>query len=225
MLQVDAGLPLKRIGALIPSPLNMLLTLGDGPVKSIADLKGRKVGNSVGGFEDALLAAMLSKHSLSLTDVEIVNVNFALAQSLMSGGVDAVIGAYRNYELNVLAIEGKAARGFYVEEEGVPGYDELVFVAESSKAGDPAMAAFIEAVEDGVTFVLNHPEEAWRLFVDGRPQLDDELNRRAFADTLRRFAHAPGAADPARYDRFAAFLKAQGLIAEARPAAAYLASR
>ena len=44
------------------------------------------------------------------------------------------------------------------------------------------------------------------------PALDDALNARAWADTLPRFAHSPAALDHGRYARFAAFLKAKGLI-------------
>ncbi len=50
----------------------------------------------------------------------------------MSKQVDAVIGAYRNVELNQ-AVEGVAGKCFFVEEEGVPVYDELVYVANSDK--------------------------------------------------------------------------------------------
>ena len=46
-LQVHEGLPLIRVGTLIATPLNCLLVLEDGPVRSVADLKGRKVGFSV----------------------------------------------------------------------------------------------------------------------------------------------------------------------------------
>ena len=58
------GLPLVRIGTLVATPLNSLVVLADGPMQTIADLKGRKVGFSVGGFEDALLGAMLERHGL-----------------------------------------------------------------------------------------------------------------------------------------------------------------
>ena len=44
------------------------------------------------------------------------------------------------------------------------------------------------------------------------PGLLDELNRQAFADTLPRFAKRPAALDRVRYDRFARFLKDEGLI-------------
>ena len=132
-LQVAEGLPLVRIATLVATPLNTLLVLADGPVQSIADLKGRTVGYSVGGFEDALLGAMLERHGLGIEDVTLVNVNFSLSPSLLSGQVDAVIGAYRNFELNQMDIEGHTGRAFYIEEEGVPPYDELIVVAHTER--------------------------------------------------------------------------------------------
>ncbi|HYD31913.1 MAG TPA: ABC transporter substrate-binding protein, partial [Azospirillaceae bacterium] len=119
-LQAAEGLPLVRIGTLVDTPLNSVVVLADGPVKSIADLKGRKVGFSVGGFEDAVLGAMLEKAGLKLSDVELINVNFSLSPSILSGQVDAVIGAFRNFELNQMDIEKRPGRAFYPEEEGVP---------------------------------------------------------------------------------------------------------
>jgi putative hydroxymethylpyrimidine transport system substrate-binding protein len=99
-LQVHEGLPLLRVGTLVATPLNCLLTLQDGPVETLADLKGRKVGFSVAGVEEALLGAMLKPHGLTLDDIELVNVNWSLSPALMSRQVDAEIGAYRNFELN-----------------------------------------------------------------------------------------------------------------------------
>ena len=220
-LQVAEGLPLVRIATLVATPLNTLLVLADGPIQSIADLKGRTVGYSVGGFEDALLGAMLERHGLSIEDVTLVNVNFSLSPSILSGQVDAVIGAYRNFELNQMDIEGHPGRAFYIEEEGVPPYDELIVVAHTERQGDPAFRGFVDALERGVQFLVNHPDESWQLFLRDREELDDELNKRAWRDTLPRFALRPAALDTARYERFAAFLQAQGLIPEALPASAY----
>ena len=211
-LQNAEGLPLTRIGTLVATPLTTLLVLADGPVKSIADLKGKKVGYSVGGFEDAILAAMLERHGLSTTDIELINVNFSLSPSLISGQVDAVIGAYRNFELNQMDIIGRPGRAFYVEEEGVPGYDELIVIANRDQLDRPELAAFIGALEAAVQFAVNHPKQAWEMFKGYKKGLDDELNKRAFRDTLPRFALRPGALDQGRYARFASFLVKQGLI-------------
>jgi putative hydroxymethylpyrimidine transport system substrate-binding protein len=218
-LQVAEGLPLVRVGTLVATPLNALVVLKDGPVKAIADLKGRKVGFSVGGFEDALLGVMLEKHGLALTDVELVNVNFSLSPSLIAGQVDAVIGAFRNFELNQMDIVERPGLAFYPEEEGVPAYDELILVANTANAGSPLIPRFLAAVEKATQYMINHPDEAWDAFKATSKDLDDELNKRAWRDTLPRFALSPAALDHGRYARFAAFLKDRGMIKEAMPVA------
>lgn len=220
-LQVDAGLPVARFGTLVATPLNTVIVLKDGPIKSIKDLKGKKVGFSVGGFEDALLGAMLEKHGLSLKDVTLVNVNFSLSPALFAGQVDAIVGGYRNFELNQMAIEKKPGRAFFPEEEGVPAYDELVFITNKNKLSDPRLGRFLNAVERGTQYLVNHPEEAWKLFIKGRADQDNELNRRAWADSVARFAHSPRALDRTRYERFAQFLKARGLIKITPPIDSY----
>jgi putative hydroxymethylpyrimidine transport system substrate-binding protein len=212
-VQVAEGLPLTRIATLVATPLNSLVVLKDGPIKTIADLKGKTIGYSVGGFETAILKAMLAKEGLTLEDVKLVNVNFSLSPSLFTGQTDAVIGAFRNFELNQMDIEGRPGRAFFVEEHGVPPYDELILVAASKNTGDPRLRRFVDALEEGVQFLVNHPEESWKLFVSGdRASLDDELNRRAWRDTLPRFALRPGALDQARYRRFAEFLQRERLV-------------
>ncbi len=219
---VGEGLPLRRVGTLVATPLNSLVVLADGPVKTIADLKGKRIGYSVAGFEDTMLKAMLRKHGLALTDVQLVNVNFALTAALMSGQVAGVIGAFRNFELTELQLHGKAGRAFFPEEEGVPAYDELILVAHQDRVNDAKIKAFLGAIEQAVQTMINRPQETWALFIKGeRKNLDDELNRRAWTDTLPRFAHSPAALDRNRYARFADFMQKEGLIKTTLPVERY----
>jgi len=216
-LQVHEGLPLTRVGTLVATPLNCLLVLRDGPVESIADLKGRRVGFSVAGVEEAVLATMLARHDLALDDVEMVNVNWSLAPALMSRQVDAVIGAYRNFELNQLELEGLAGRCFYPEEEGVPLYDELIYVANPATMDAGKIARFLAATERAIVYMVNHPEASWEIFAGTAAELQDALNEKAWVDTLPRFALRPAALDRGRYARFEAFLVEAGLVAEPWP--------
>ncbi|MBW1777140.1 MAG: ABC transporter substrate-binding protein, partial [Deltaproteobacteria bacterium] len=211
-LHVDRGLPLVRIATLVATPLNCLVVLADGKINSIADLKEKRIGYSIGGFETVLLKTMLSRHGLSLSDVTLVNVNFSLSPSLIAGTTDAVIGAFRNFELNQMEIEKRPGRAFFVEDHGIPPYDELILVAHRNRLEDPRMRDFVDALEAGTRFLINHPGESWELFLKNRKELDDELNRRAWKDTLPRFALRPGALDRKRYTRFAAFAEKNGLI-------------
>lgn len=219
--QIEEELPLKRIGTLVETPLNSLIVLKDGPIKSLKDLKGKTVGFSVSGFEDAMLGQMLRSAGLSIDDVELINVNFALSASLLSGQVDAVIGAYRNFELTQIEIEGKEGKAFYPEENGVPVFDELIYVVNSGNTDDPRFVRFLAAVEAATIYLTNHPDEAWEAFIEAHPQLDDELNKRAWGDTLPRFAKRPAALDAGRYQRFAEFMAEAGLIDNVVPVETY----
>ena len=216
-LQVDQGLPLVRIGTLVATPLNCLVVLAESDIKTIADLKGKTIGYSVSGFETLLLKMMLEQHNLKMDDITLVNVNFSLSPSLMAGQTDAVIGAFRNFELNQMDIEGKPGRAFFVEEHGVPPYDELILIAHPDRIKEAKFKKFIEALEEGVQSLINHPDEGWKLFTKNRKDLVTELNRRAWRDTLPRFALRPGALDRTRYLRFAEFLKSEKQISNIPP--------
>lgn len=211
-LQIHEGLPLQRVGTLVATPLNCLLVLKDGPISSPADLRGKKVGFSVGGVEEAVLGSVLATYDMSLDDIELVNVNWSLSPSLMSGQVDAVIGAFRNFELNQMQIEGVDGTCFYVEEHGLPAYDELIYIANKDTMDAEVIARFLAATEKATQFMVNHPDDSWEIFSATSIELQDELNKRAWADTLPRFALRPTAMDQGRYQAFEAFLHAAGLI-------------
>lgn len=216
-MQIENGLPLRRVGTLVATPLNCLLVLEDGPIKSTADLKGRKVGFSVAGVEEVLLSTILAQHGHGLSDIELVSVNWSLSPSLMSGQVDAVIGAYRNFELNQMEIEGVPGRCFYIEEEGVPAYDELIYVANPDTMNADMIRRFLHATERATQYIMNHPQESWEIFAGTSPELQDELNEKAWIDTFPRFATRPAALDHARYKRFEQFLLDTGMIENATP--------
>lgn len=216
-LQVSEGLPLARVGTLVATPLSCLLVLKDGPIKTPADLKGKKIGYSVAGVEEALLGTVLNTHGVKLDDVELINVNFSLSPALMSGQVDAVIGAFRNFELNQMDIEKEPGRCFYLEEEGVPAYDELIYVANAETMDKAMLAKFMKATELATQYIINNPTESWELFSGTSKELQNELNRRAWLDTIPRFALRPAAFDAGRYQAFQSFLMKSGLVKEEQP--------
>ncbi len=64
---------------------------------------------------------------------------------------------------------GEAARGsdgqslggrFFVAEEGVPAYDELILIANAERTDDPRLARFLDAIEAGGRFLVNRTQPA-----------------------------------------------------------------
>ncbi|MDP5252906.1 MULTISPECIES: ABC transporter substrate-binding protein [unclassified Vibrio] len=223
-MDVAAGLPLIRTATLIATPLNTLMVLDNSKIDRLADLKGKKIGISIAGNEEATIGTMLAQEQVNYSDVEIINVGWALSSSLASGKVDAIWGGLRNFETNQLALEGYQAHAFFPEEHGVPTYDELVFVANANTYDKKAIQAFNKALEQATTYIVNHPKAAWQEFVAYSPDtLNNELNQRAWNDTLTRFALRPSAADLKRYDDYAEFMYAQHIITTLPKAKDYVA--
>lgn len=216
-LMLHQDLPLVRVGTLVSTPLTCLVVLADGPVREIADLRGRKIGYAVAGVQEALLGGMLGTHGLEVADVEAINIGWSISPALMSGQVDAVIGAYRNFELNQLALEGMEGRCFFPEDEGIPAYDELIYVANPDRMDRDLIQRFLTATERATQYILNHPEEAWEIFASTAPELQTELNELAWGDTYPRFATRPAAMDEGRYRAFEAFLHEAGLVPSLTP--------
>lgn len=219
---VAEGLPLVRVGVLVAQPLNSLVALEDGPVKSIADFKGRKIGYSVAGFEEAILGAILEKAGLTLKDVTLINVNFALTTALMSKQVDGVIGAFRNFELNDLALHKTKGRLWPVETSGVPTYDELILVTKRETVDVGRTRKLLAAIAEATGWLKANPDEAWGIFSKSGKELDNELNKLAWKDTLPLLAVDPTVLDRARYTAFADFLVKRGLIKQTPAPDSYL---
>ena len=160
---------------------------------------------------------MLRHHGLTTAKVEKINIGFSISPALMSKQVAAVIGAFRNFELNQLAIEGTAGRCFFPEAEGVPAYDELIYVANPETMNKGRVRRFLGATEKAVQFILNNPKESWEIFSATSKELQNELNRRAWLDTYPRFDARPTAMDYGRYDAFEDFLVKMGAVPSKTP--------
>ena len=212
-MQVAEGLPLVRIATLVNSPLNSLVVLQNSGINKIEELKGKKVGYSVSGFETALLDSMLKSVNLSAKDVELINVNSSLSASLMSKQVDAVIGAFRNFELNQLKLEKAEGIAFFPEDYGVPKYDELIVVANKKNISAEKYKNFVKSLQEATIYLKENPEESWKAFVSYKPkELDNELNRLAWADTMPYLAANPATFDKVVYEQMADFMKQNKLI-------------
>lgn len=216
----DQGLPLMRVGTLINTPLNTLMTL-DKTVKKPADLKGKRIGYSVSGIEQATLATMLAHDRVNANQVKLVNVNFQLTSALMTGQVDAVIGGYRNIEALEMKLAGKAPVVLNVEDYGVPAYDELIIVANRDEAHSEKIQKFLRALKKGNAELQAHPEQNWLTFVRAHPELNTPLNHQAWRATLPLFAADPAKLDRARYQAYEQFLFDNKLIKSITPVERY----
>jgi len=206
-------LPVTSVGILISHPLSAIMYLKESGIKSARDLKGKRIGYSISGFEEAIIHAVTNHAGLSPNDYEKVNVNFNIVPSLLSGKVDAVAGAYRNYEKIQMELEGKEVGLILPEENGVPNYYELVIVTNprNIKLKREVIRAFKDALLKGILYTVDHPQEALEIFFKSNPDMNNELNRKALFATLPYFARSE-IQDSSMWSNFQDFLFNEGVI-------------
>lgn len=218
---MDEELPLIRIGTLIETPLNTVLALPDSGIKTPADLKGKKVGFSVSSIEPVILGTMLENSGLTINDVELVNVNFNLVSGLLSKKVDAVIGGYRNVEGNEIREQGIEPVIMKVEDYGVPPYDELIFVARNDLHKHEAYKNFLEAIHEGQQYLKAHPQETWDYFAQTHKELDTDLNKKIWMETVSLFSENPARLSKEKYISYGNYLYKKGIVKKDYPLDSY----
>ena len=214
----DQGLRVVSVGAIVQKPLTSIISLPEAKVRGPADLEGKTVGTAGIDYQSAYLRTILLEAGVPPRTVKERNVGFSLTPALLTGRVDAVLGAFWNYEGTELRLKGKRPRIIRMDEAGVPTYNELVLVANerSLERNAEAIRAFIGALFRGTRDLREDPDEAIDGLLEANPDLDPELQRAVVKVTLPLFFPPRGRPfgwqDPEQWDAFSAWMKDNRLL-------------
>jgi len=217
LLARAAGVPVVSIAALVQHPLIVVMSSADKNIKRPHDLIGKAVGYPGIASQEAFLATMLENDGGKLSDVELVNVDFNLIPAVLSGQVDAVMGAFRNVEVIIAEQQGHAVNAMPVEAWGVPDYYELVLVAsEATIAKRPELVAgFLTAVQHGFADAIADPAAALDALVTASPEIDKTVAEAGIALLLPDWRGATpvfGVQTATRWSAYASWMTSRGLI-------------
>jgi putative hydroxymethylpyrimidine transport system substrate-binding protein len=214
----DQGLNVVSVGAIVQKPLTSIMSLPEAKIRRPGDLKGKTVGTAGIDYQSAYLQTILNEAGVPPDSVKERNVGFGLTPALLTGKVDAVLGAFWNYEGTELKLKDKRPRIIRMEEAGVPTYNELVLVANADalKRDADKIRAFIGALSRGVRDLRADPEEGIEGLLEANPDLDPELQRAVVDVTLPLFVAPEGKPfgwqDPAEWDAFGAWMQDNKLL-------------
>ncbi len=208
-------LPVKSIGLLVEHPLNTISFLKKTGIKTPADFKGKKIGYTVAPLDVLLFNAIAANAGLAEDDYELINVSINISASLLSGQIDAVIGPFRNYEINELKLEGAEADYFALEKHGIPDYYELVIISNDAflEKHPETAKKVMTAIQEAIQFTKENPDDALKLFFEANPDARKDLEELAFRDTLDVFATTQIQSEE-KWDAFAKFAYEKGLISK-----------
>jgi putative hydroxymethylpyrimidine transport system substrate-binding protein len=189
MLARNQNLPLVSVAALVQQPLTSIVSVGSKRIKTVAQLRGKRVGDAGIQYQHAYLTTILAHARIRQSSVKEINVGANLVPAMLSGRVDATLGAYWNYEAIQLAQMGKHPNVIRVNRAGVPSYNELVVVVrQSTLAKHPdEIRRFLQALGRGYESVRSDPTGAVDNLVRANPGLNRKLQLASVRATLPAF--------------------------------------
>jgi putative hydroxymethylpyrimidine transport system substrate-binding protein len=219
MLARDAGEPLVAIAALVQRPLTSIVALHSKHITSPQDLRGKKIGDAGIPYQRAYLKTILAHANVPAGSVKDINVGANLVPAMLSGRVDATLGAYWNVEAIQLRQAGKQPDVIRVNDAGVPTYDELVLVVRENEIANETneLRRFVQALGRGYQAARADPTAAVNALVRANPALDRKLQQASVTATLSSFfpgkASLPwGWQDPGQWNAFGHWMLSQHLI-------------
>ncbi len=188
VMQVIAkGAKIKILSTMYQSGPNAINALEESGIKSIADLKGKSLGEPVGEAGTAQLPIVLEANGMTLDDIKRVPMpGTSLVAALAEKQVDAIIGSTEGYNL-VLEEQGFKVTVLPFADWGVPTVSTSIFASESFLENNGnSVRCFIQASLRGWDEAIKDPDAAIEALVttfpyDTRPdlnraQLDSAIN-------------------------------------------------
>lgn len=166
--RANQNVPVKAIGAVVQSPLNIVLSLAEQNIQSPADLVGKTVGYAGTELSEAMIRSMMDYVGADVEDVTLVDVGFDLMSSMTTGNVDATIGCFLNHEVPQMQEEGFDVSWFNLEDYGVPSYYDCLLLSSDQMIAENSdvLSAFLRASAKGFADVQADPEGSLAILLD-----------------------------------------------------------
>jgi len=163
--QAALGTPLLSIAAIQYDAAMGIAVLEDSPIKSPADLVGRRLGATVTSGEFPFLRAYAKRARFDLARVQVVQLESdARQRALVEQQVDAISGLAPNL-IGPLAADGVKSRFLPFADKGLKLYGLALMTQPKLAEREPDLCqAMVDGLLDGLVFTLADPDAALNAF-------------------------------------------------------------
>ncbi|AJA60991.1 MULTISPECIES: ABC transporter substrate-binding protein [Bradyrhizobium] len=223
---IAKGAPMKVVATIYQSNPNEVSALTKSGVKSINDLKGKKVGVPAGSSQTTMMPLFLKANGLKEADMTMINMPVAaMVPSLLQGQVDAILGSMDSYQIQ-LEQQGATLDNYRFADYGVPTVSTSIFASDSFIKDNPdVLKKFIGASLKGWGFALDNPDKAVKDLKAVFPDLNEKLATAELAAITPLFcsggAKFLGKAEDAHWTRTQALLSEVKLLPEGQDPKSY----
>jgi NitT/TauT family transport system substrate-binding protein len=177
-----------------------LLVKADSPIKTIAEIAGKKLGSPAGGAAIKLFPLLAKKNGLDPAKVEVVSMAPNLQeQMLVRGDVDisALFSATSYMNLVALKLDpDKDFRWIYYSDAGVDLYSNGVMVSQKLAREKPeAVKGLVRAINKALKDCMSNPDAAIELLAKQEPLINKEIEKRRLVYTVKNLIATAEAAE------------------------------
>ncbi len=160
ILAAANGVDLKIIGIYSRAPKAFTIMAKNPQIKTVADLKGRKIAGPKGTILHQLLLAALAKQNIAINDVNFVNMGLPQGVAAMfAGSVDAALVAGP-------AVPKALENGARVIATGEGLLDATIVIAVNNaflQQHPDLVKRYMKVHNESLEYMKAHPEEVYRL--------------------------------------------------------------
>ncbi|KAM3065328.1 Glycylpeptide N-tetradecanoyltransferase [Clarireedia jacksonii] len=193
------GFPVTSIGSLLDEPFTGVVYLKDsGITTDFRSLKGKKIGY-VGEFGKIQIDELTKHYGMKATDYEAVRCGMNVTKAIIEGSIDAGIGL-ENVQMVELE-EWLVGSGRPRSDVQMLRIDELAelgcccfcsilyIVNDNFMAQNPEkLHKFMLAVKRATDYVLASPTEAYKTYIDIKPEMASSVNTKIFERSYAYFS-------------------------------------
>jgi len=181
------GLAAATIGGAAGEPVVMIATAcnrgmavvarADGPIATIKDLKGKKVGILPGTTQEVVILDRLKAEGMTIKDVQPVRVLFGeMPAALQRGDIDAYVGAEPAPGISLATGVGKIVEYPYSTPTG--SLNMVFATSQKMIDGDPALVKLMLDIHRKASdYAMAHPDELAEMAVQKLGQKRDSIDK------------------------------------------------
>jgi NitT/TauT family transport system substrate-binding protein len=177
-----------------------LLTKADGPIKSVKDLGGSKLGSPAGGASFKLLPLLAKQNGVDYSKISIMQVSPSLQeQMLIQGQVDSVAVFTATSYINLVSLKldpDKDFRWMYYSDLGLDLYSNGVMVSPKLAREHPeAVRGLLRAINRSLRETVENPDAAIELLATEEPLIKKDIEKRRLLYVYKTLIDTPEARD------------------------------
>jgi NitT/TauT family transport system substrate-binding protein len=177
-----------------------LLSKATGPIKSLKDLEGSKLGAPAGGASVKLLPLLARQNGVDFGKIAITQVSPSLQeQMLLQGQVDSVAVFSATSYLNLVSLKldpDKDFRWMFYSDFGLDLYSNGVMVSPKLiKAHPDAVKGLLRAINRSLKETIADPDAAIALLAVEEPLIKPDIEKRRLLYVAKELIDTPEAHD------------------------------